>query len=615
MSIKKRDRDFRLPQITHVDYKHIEMDRVLTQLFPRLKYGPIDTGRILRPRELELKDFLAEFKKHDRKIVEAARRLRDEPELQADNLANRLTTNPFPGLSEADLELVQELYAEYSQRDHSILDEWWFEGLLDDSHAEVVLQKWLETDLIDMVNRGKPNQAIAAPRPLHGNTYKFRNPKHSRDYNAADQVFWMLYHARGRRSQDALDGLKEFFFTGIDLLTDQTNPHVVVDVETQALFSLDRQIKLRSDPKRENLPRIPPLCLVQADILAEDVLRLLAYKNYIPRSVLVEYLKMLLALHLTLYHLRLLKLLPMLVQRTVANPPCGLSNCPAVAMGAESPFSQCAFRIGLVVDMGDPTNTHMTELARRSADQHYRRIPTYMQAHITVRKLFEMAETLVKVSRLAPPPAGFFSLGQILELLRPNYSADREAYFKHRMFELVEAISKDELDPQIKRITELDLTDFEKYIEILAVTRSRYHRKYITDCLDAFLLKNTDDGLLRQARAHRSPRYFSLGSRLLELLLHLAVLRWDGNTWVSTPVRIDELLTFLRERYSLYIDRLPSEEGFGGPSILEQHALRRNVEAFKTRLREIGFFQDLSDAYLTQIVTSRYAVTAEPIAD
>ena len=38
MSIKGRDKEFRTPKTTYVDFKHIEMDRVLTMLFPRLKY-------------------------------------------------------------------------------------------------------------------------------------------------------------------------------------------------------------------------------------------------------------------------------------------------------------------------------------------------------------------------------------------------------------------------------------------------------------------------------------------------------------------------------------------------------------------------------------------------
>ena len=49
----------------------------------------------------------------------------------------------------------------------------------------------------------------------------------------------------------------------------------------------------------------PPLCVGACDLLADDILRLLFYQRFIPRSVLVDYLKILLSFHLGLYHLRL----------------------------------------------------------------------------------------------------------------------------------------------------------------------------------------------------------------------------------------------------------------------------------------------------------------------
>jgi hypothetical protein len=76
-------------------------------------------------------------------------------------------------------------------------------------------------------------------------------------------------------------------------------------------------------------------------------------------------------------------------------------------------------------------------------------------------------------------------------------------------------------------------------------------------------------------------------------------------------VRIDEFLEGLRERYGLYIDRLPPSDGFGRPGITDHAALRANFAAFTTRLREIGFYTDLSDAYLAQTITPRYTVTAD----
>ena len=149
MSIKGRDKEFRTPKTTYVDFKHIEMDRVLTMLFPRLKYDGYASRRPPRGGDLTVEEFMEDFLEH--------------PE--------------------------------------------WFAGF--DRFPQVV-HRWIETDLMDVVNRGKANQAVAAPRPLHGNTYKFRNAKHTRDYGAAEQIYWMLFYARKGKGQAARDALKRF---------------------------------------------------------------------------------------------------------------------------------------------------------------------------------------------------------------------------------------------------------------------------------------------------------------------------------------------------------------------------------------------------------------------
>lgn len=196
MSIKGRDKEFRIPKVSYLDFKHIEMDRVLTMLFPRLKYDGYGSRRPPRGGDLSVEEFLEDFLEH--------------PE--------------------------------------------WFAGF--DQNPEIV-RAWIETDLMDLVNRGNSNQALAAPRPLHGNTYKFRNAKHTRDYGAAEQIYWMLFYARKGKGQAARDALKRFFFPGIDLVTDRYDPNASVDVETQAILRLDQQVtqdmKDSKEPARFNL--------------------------------------------------------------------------------------------------------------------------------------------------------------------------------------------------------------------------------------------------------------------------------------------------------------------------------------------------------------------------
>lgn len=562
MATRGRDREFRFPQISFVDYKQIDIDRTLLNLFPRLKFDGY-LGRI------RFSDPSGNIRKR----------------------VPRLTIESF-------------------------LDE-----IIDDKNKEIfvgfadypdIVRKWLETDLLDLVYRGHPKQAVVSPRPLHGNIYKFRNADHARDYNTSEQIYWMLYFAH--RGPDVLNELKKFLFPDMDWNTDRVQQSTTkIDVETQVILHFDAQVKDDYPDNTRNPERYPALCMRQANLFAEDILRLLAYENYIPRSVLVDYLKTLFAFHLALYHLHIFKLLPELVSRQRGDSSCQVRNCP-LASSRTSLQGTCPYPAGLVVEMGDASNAHMIELARRSVDAHYRRIPSFIQSQYIVKNLFDMTEDLSEIKKIAKPARGYFTVPELLTFLEDRYKLEREKFFGPRLLEIVKKSKESddsELPPEVKRITELGLSDFEAYIEILMVNRVQFHRRYITECLDSLLLKNRDAGLLRQSRTRESPRRFSMGSRLLEVLLQIAVLEPQGTTFVTREMRIDELLTFLCDRYGLCIDRLPVGDGFGKPGITDFQALKRNKEAFKMRLREIGFFQDLSDAYVTQTVTPRYTISGQ----
>jgi hypothetical protein len=71
---------------------------------------------------------------------------------------------------------------------------------------------------------------------------------------------------------------------------------------------------------------------------------------------------------------------------------------------------------------------------------------------------------------------------------------------------------------------------------------------------------------------------------------------------------IDDFVRWIERRYGFVVG--PSElPGGMRPVTPEEHrAFRENVRALKDRLREIGFYDDLSDAYNAQTVRPRYAL-------
>lgn len=550
MALQKKDREFRLPKISYFDFKTIEMDRVLTGLFERLEHSGYPS--VFRDkRELTVSKFVDD-------IIDAS--------------------DKFLGFQQ---------------------------------HRDMI-ERWVETHLMDIVNRGKKNAAVAGPRPLHGYTYRFRNPRHSRDYGAAQHLYQMLHHARQLSGHKAIEHLKDFFFDGFDKVTRELDEKALTDIETATLLHFLSQRKDTADT-RAGGDRFAPVCIGSADLMAEDIQRLLFYKPFMPRSVMVEYLKVLLSFHLALYHLRLLKLLPAWQKLEGSNSLCAESACPMRPREQREPQGDCPYKLGLFVDLSGSAESATATLAEFSADGYYRRIPGFVRAYFIAKKLDEFSEHLVRRGKLIRPLKSIFSVGELYGLQGEPFAEERDKFFGERLAGLLESLSDGDagLDPEVDAITKMGLSDFETYIEILVALRGAFHRKYIIESLDATMLKNKSGALLAQTRARNAPRRFSLDSRLLEVLLQIAVLRPGGEQGYFTgEMRIDDLLSFLRERYGLYIDRLPPGEAFQAPTIDERRALRSNVQAFTGRLREIGFYRDLSDAYVTQTVVPRYSIAA-----
>lgn len=272
------------------------------------------------------------------------------------------------------------------------------------------------------------------------------------------------------------------------------------------------------------------------------------------------------------------------------------------------PHGSCPFRVGLFVDVAGTPETGL--LAERSADAHYRRIPSFIKAYFAARKLDEFGADLLRRQKVAKPVSGDFNISEVLRLLEPGFQNEQSIFFGQRVSALTQGAGEDgDLDPELKKVMAMGLSEFETYIEMLVAVRGNFHRQYLTESLDSMLMKNRPGALVAQGKTRNSPRRFLLDSRLLEVLLQIAVLQPGGRSGYHTgEIRIDELTSFLRERYGLFIDRLPSGDGFDSPSITDRKALRENHRAFLSRLREIGFYRDLSDASVTQTVTPRYKI-------
>ena len=150
---------------------------------------------------------------------------------------------------------------------------------------------------------------------------------------------------------------------------------------------------------------------------------------------------------------------------------------------------------------------------------------------------------------------------------------------------------------------------FDRYVHILEKTSggSTYQYSYHLWMLDSLSMKNSDSMLLADGRRSRKhPRRGAIGSKLLETMVQLLVLEPDGNgSYVSRSLSIDELADRIRSRYGLIINGV-NEPRFESADVETHAAFKENMDALKNKLRQIGFYTDMSDACLLQKIRPRY---------
>jgi len=476
-----------------------------------------------------------------------------------------------------------------------------------------VVRDWIYSDLVDMVYRGLPDrEAVTAPLPLHLNAYKLRNPKQSLDYRASEHLLSMLREA----DPDLIRRLADFLGQGMSAAGgyETYDGQTPLDLDTLMIVRMVDTPDLKDGQSGQGLPLDPPLCIGQARLLCSDLRRLLAYEAVVPRRVLIDYLRAAFGLHLGLYLLRLFRQVAGWVQDRAAHPAC--LNCP-VDPGQERPFAACPYACQnpqaerpapeLLVDMGERYQSRMAALSRETCARAYAGINDYIHAVFTINQVKRFAES----DRGYAYRRSAESVAALLALLNRSPEA-LQNYFSDRLDDLFSAAASTADDEkerrEIQAVYEMrDLPPLARFIELVSLERTRYYRKYLTEQVDTVLMKNQETCLLRQGKGRRNERRWHIGSQMLEMLVQIAVLEptgaQEGAKFRSRPILIDDFTAWLRKRYGLVL--MPD---WPQATIQDYAAFNANLGALKRRLREIGFYTDLSDAYNAQIIRPRYPI-------
>ena len=496
----------------------------------------------------------------------------------------------------------------------------YFKGVNElDRERMSLLTDWLESHFALMARRGKSRGGeyrMSGLRPLHFAVIKLFNPQVKRQdrylsdfwYNALKDDEVLTTHA------DSL--FKKFFGVGVQPYGDNdyrineeglTRLAVEGKLDVELLFLLRLLQPFDTDITRptDQVPDFSFLCREQIDIMKQDLKLLFLYKDHIPRRELINYMMTVMIFHAALYFFEVVKITNYMVDQGELPPPRGTLPRPGEGR------SHTPFELDFFCDMTNGHNLVVDELAKRRYVEHFKEIERYFKSSYFMKKLEEFAGSYLSPDQKEQRGQDYVCM--LLNNFRNH--RDLDGYFARDIQHVREAGYDDEsklYNPEVERLinicNERKLNKLETFVEILYYfqygTLRDQHRKLIAGLCGTEL----DRGFI-QGRG-RAKRKYMIGNELLEVLIQLAVLerRESDDTWQSRPIPIRDFVDWLGGRYGLLVDSL-------GPNSREDErtnrALVANFEALKTRLRQLGFFTDLSDASNSQVIIPRFAIVGK----
>lgn len=473
-----------------------------------------------------------------------------------------------------------------------------FQGLDGDGQRRRLLEHWIASDFATSIKSGMGHtgkERIANLKPIHMSTIKLLDPRIRSQDRDLSQFLYNVF-----RESDLIIGESSLLLPYLTKGTTQFGEHDLkinesqagsLDVETLFLLRLLEHFKTDlPDNKRKVSPHIF-VCPAQQQLLLNDTARLLVYKDVIPRRELVQYLISLFSFHAALYCMRSFSLILKLVETKKYR----CTKCKSIKPDTLHALSDCEHHPDIFVDLTNGQNKTCDALAKQKVAKHYGIMFRYFRAQYVLKKLDEFAQTF----------PGYH--GTVEEAIAFASHKDLDGYFRTKLGEVTQMEEGAEQDPEIQAVLDLKLGPLDTYAEILLQktfkTRSRNHKALMASLCGL----NREDGFLHGGRGKK--RKYVLGNQLLELLVQLAVVGFRKGQFVTEPITVADFVSWMRSRYGILIDS--TGEKNDSPEIAR--ALEVNYTFLKDRLRQLGFFTDLSDASISQVIKPRYPITVETV--
>jgi hypothetical protein len=494
---------------------------------------------------------------------------------------------------------------------------------VEDPARKALLTSWFESHFTIMARRGKAKGGeyrLSGLRPLHFGVVKLFNPQVKRQDRYLSDFFYNAFKDDPELTTNPDSLLKQFFGVGVknygesDFKIDEQALAQMAEkkqLDIELLFMLRILEPFEADMfgnrPQDQVPSFSFLCQEQIELMRQDLKLLFLYKSHIPRRELINYMSTLIVFHAAQYFYQVVRATNYMVKHGTLPPPRGTTPKPGEAR-SHTPFAMDFF-----CDMTQGHSTLVDELSKRRFIEHFKEIENYFRSAFYMKKLEEFAGPY-----LTPQQKSLRGRDYIDLLLKGFKSHSDQAGYFARDLQAIRENGRDpetgDNNPEVERIIEISnqrgLSKLETFVEILYhfqyTTLREQHRKLLAGLCGSDL----DRGFM--AGRGRTRRKYVIGNELLEVLIQLAVLgqRASDGKWQSRPITIQEFVDWLAGRYGLLIDRIGLSEKDDEQT---NRALATNLDALKTRLRQLGFFTDLSDASNSQVITPRFQIAGEEL--
>ncbi len=362
-----------------------------------------------------------------------------------------------------------------------------------------------------------------------------------------------------------------------------------LDIE-QALFLFFLEHVQPAGVSRSGHRAEPPALPRHAAQMGRDlVLFLESFADRLPARALTQMFLALISLHLTAYTRTLWaqseKALPDRVW-PLADEPVPVPECYLDFTGDGSGLS--------------------TQLATDSYHEDLDRIPAFLKLALLVRLADEYAqdfESAVYADRDTDRPSYLF------KLLKSTRTSQFNMWASFAWRDLEQHADSDDLPRELLEETKQKWSrtggdHIEKLVGFLYEVQHQHAAQNATRWLRSATALNRDYGCLVGSKGP-GRRWYTLNRTALAAAVYLAsvALKPPGSERQRAPqprpFRLMDLLTFLRQRFGICIDRPPRHRD----SAETRRAARENLGAFKRTLRQMGFFDDMSDDFTAQWVS------------